>query len=135
MQGIKDKEAQSNENGKKKVASVPGFIEKKFVIIEDLLSQRFTGIIIVMMIIGTCIDVFSRYVLNTSMLGLAEASELLVLVITFSSLSIVEKTDAHIKVDLLERLLMKRRVGIFVKFFINIPIGEVDLRYLLIKEK
>ena len=86
-------------------------ILKIFFLLETAVSVYLVGFLIVSLVSAMCIEVLRRWILGKSFIGLMELSELLAVVIAFTSLSCVQKADAHIKMELLSDRLAKRRAG------------------------
>ena len=110
MPGSGVKQTYDDETREGNKSEVLGVL-KAFFISENVISVYLSGFIIVSLVLAMCLEVLQRWMLGKSFIGLMELSELLAVVITFTSLSCVEKDDAHIKMALLSNWLTKRRAG------------------------
>jgi len=76
--------------------------------IERFIGFQVTGLFLCIITFGVATEIVLRKVFSTSLFGLEEFVALSIIIITYMALSIVEKREAHVKMDLLiERLPRK----------------------------
>ena len=86
--------------------------------IEEVISNYLTGAIIIGLIVAMCFEILLRWGFERSLIGLPETVEMLVVVATFISLAVAQRTESHIKMDALVERLKGKRAG-FILIFIN----------------
>jgi TRAP-type C4-dicarboxylate transport system permease small subunit len=70
------------------------------------------SVILAVMMLLTCADVFARYVFNAPLRGAFETTELMLVVAIFAGLPLVSRADEHVAMDFIDHLLSEsgRRV-------------------------
>lgn len=92
-------------------------IEKWFGKLE-VIFLRLSQIALVFMMILTTLDALSRHLLNKSITGAYEVTEMyLMVILVFLSMSYVQKVDGHIRLDIIFERLSKRVQDILNIFF------------------
>jgi TRAP-type C4-dicarboxylate transport system permease small subunit len=113
--------SRKRDNGKRhehQESSVPHILERAYNRVEYAISTYFTGLVVIGLILTIIYELSIRVVINKSLIGLPEVAELLVVIITFTTLATVQRENAHITMDTILIMLMKRgRIGIVVKAF------------------
>ena len=84
---------------------------------ENMISFYLNGAIIFSVMCMISIEILSRYFFNFSFMGVVDIVELTMLVLAFASLSGVQRDDNHIKVDLIEKKLNGRIIGLVLHLF------------------
>jgi TRAP-type C4-dicarboxylate transport system permease small subunit len=100
------------------IISISLLLRKAFYLIEQLISNWLTGAIIVGLIGAMCLEVTLRWVFERSLIGLPEIVEMLVVIITFTSLAVAQRNESHIKMSVLLEMLEGKRAS-FILSFIN----------------
>ena len=116
-----------------------GSFQKVFYIIEQLISNYLTGVLIIGLILSMCLEITLRWCFRESMVGLPETVEMFVVAATFTSLAIAQRTESHIKMDALLKKLEGRRSGNILKFIntiivmaLFVVLGIILCRYTII---
>ena len=92
-----------------------GEAEKKWQArIDATLGVAASAILFVLMLI-TFADVVARYLLNFSIRGAFEITELLLLVLIFAGLPLVSHADEHVTMDFIDRILPDRIARLWVR--------------------
>jgi TRAP-type C4-dicarboxylate transport system permease small subunit len=83
--------------------------QKGFSCFEDLFSFYLPGVIIVFLMFVMCIEICLRWLFRTSLMGVVEIVESAMVVITFASLSGIQRDKGHVRMNLfIDRLSGKR---------------------------
>ena len=90
-------------------------IKKSFLVFEDLLSFYLPGIIIVGLMVLMCLEIFIRFFLNSSILGVVEIVEFSVIVILFTGLAGTQREKGHVRMNLLIEHVSIGKVGILLE--------------------
>jgi TRAP-type C4-dicarboxylate transport system permease small subunit len=132
-----------NDNGKRpghRESSILRMLERAYNRAEYAISTYFTGLVVIGLILTIIYELCIRVVINKSLIGLPEVAELLVVIITFTTLATVQRENAHITMDTILIMLMKRgRIGLVVEafntlaaiglfIFIFYTLGQYDLQ-------
>jgi len=102
--------ARGEKNSRSKTA------KRLFEIIENVVSAYLTALIIAGLSISMCIEVVQRWIFNRSFVGLPEVLEIIAVVITFTALSTVQRSDAHVAMRTILDKLMQGRAGPIICF-------------------
>lgn len=82
---------------------------------ETLLGHVLSGVLIVLCVVCIAAEVITRILFSYSFLGLIELVALSMAVITFASLAVIQRSNDHILIDLLETKLSGSRLGVLIK--------------------
>jgi TRAP-type C4-dicarboxylate transport system permease small subunit len=124
MPDSSDKQPGGEQRQEQKTPS-QGRWKRGYDFVEHAVSVYLTGAMIIFLIGGMCIEVFLRWALNDSMIGLPEVVETLVVMMTFLALAEVQRVDSHIKMDVIIEKLKKRRIGKILRLFNSIAIAAI----------
>ena len=91
--------------------------------IEEVISFYWSGLIVGFMALWITIEILARLSVNFSFYGIPDIVALLMVVLTFTSLSGVQRNKAHIRMDLLPNKLSGRSLGILET--VNLLFGVV----------
>jgi TRAP-type C4-dicarboxylate transport system permease small subunit len=99
---------------KSNMSSISRILRKSFDNTEEVISVYLTAFVITCMVAAVVIELLARVFLSESIMGLPEAIELAVEAITFTGMAVVQREQAHIRMDMIINLLMKRRIGVIL---------------------
>ncbi len=71
----------------------------------DALLGLSAAVILVVLMMLTCVDVFARYVFNAPLRGAFEATELMLVVAIFAGLPLVSRADEHVTMDFIDHMI------------------------------
>ena len=105
-------------NGASSVADVPrkgdSLPERIFNWVEAVFSSWASGVLLVFVMFFISAEIIGRFLVNHSFLGIVDIVELCVLVLTFIALSITQKHNAHISMDLVTNKYTGSRTGYII---------------------
>ncbi len=81
---------------------------EKFGRMLDLVLGSIAGVVLLLMMLLTTLDVFARYAFNTPIPGAFEVTEILLVLLIYAGLPLVSRREAHVVVDLFESWMSDR---------------------------
>ncbi len=93
-----------------------------------------SGLVLVVIMVLMCAEVFCRYVLNRPILGVVEISSYLLVLFVFSGMSYTQAVGGHIKIDLFTRNFSQERQRILriTGYFLALPVYALITRQTFI---
>jgi TRAP-type C4-dicarboxylate transport system permease small subunit len=123
-------------------ATTSTILQKAFHVIEEVTSNYLTGTLIVVMVAAMCFEIVLRWGFQRSLIGLPETVEMFVVVATFISLGVAQRTQTHIRMDAVLERLKGQRSGYILAFINSIIsmalflfLGLLLLKYTIIAFK
>lgn len=112
-----------SKNDQSKGMNKEGKMLRNYFIFEQSLSFYVTGILLLFLMVLMSADVFARWALGTSIVGVFEVVEASMVIVTFASLAGIQKQRGHVNVNLLMEKLPQR---------IKLPIEIIGLVFILV---
>lgn len=92
-----------------------GKVEKGFSSFEDFFCYYIPGVLTVILMIVMCTEICLRWIFHTSMMGVVEIVESAMVVITFASLSAIQREKGHVRMNLLVDKLSQKKSGAVIE--------------------
>ena len=78
---------------------------------EDLFCYYIPGVLTVFLMIIMCTEICLRWLFSTSLQGVVEIVESAMVIITFSSLAVIQREKGHVMMNLVIDKLSKKKIG------------------------
>ena len=114
--GSPNEEEQVTERAKTPFGEIARWLARVFLVSENAVSFYLNMAIVsfIALLIGS--EIFMRFAFDYSYLGVVDLVTLCVLVILYASLSGVQRDNAHLRMDLLDKKLEGTRAGLIIHF-------------------
>lgn len=91
---------------------------KSFSSVEEFAGYVVCGALIVFTMFWVTSEIIARFAFNYSFKGIVDFVILFIIAVAFLSLSIIQRGDAHVRMDLFDARLSKRRAGLTMQCLI-----------------